>query len=186
MNENPGKELRTARLRLVAASAEMVAAAVDDRSRLATILKATIPKSWPGNDLAEVLPQFHERMTQDAAFEHWIVWFWILRGDSRRGDILIGDGGFMGLPDGDGRVEIGYSILPEFRRRGYGREGVAGMVGAAFALPEVATVMADTEKDNEASIRLLEGLGFCRILGAGSTSHTWFALTRGEFERHIQ
>lgn len=186
MNKNPEKELRTARLRLVAASAEMVAAAMDDRSRLATMVKASIPESWPGNDLAEVLPQFYKRMIQDTAFEHWVVWFWILRGESGQGDILIGDGGFMGLPDADGRVEIGYSILPEFRRRGYGREGVAGMVGAAFALPEVATVMAETEKDNDASIRLLESLNFCRILGAGSTSHTWFALTRGEYERHIQ
>jgi [ribosomal protein S5]-alanine N-acetyltransferase len=186
MTNEPVTEVRTARLRLVAATAEMVKAAIEDRSRLAAILNASVPVGWPGGDLQEVLPQFHERMRADAAFERWVVWFWILRGDSKRSDVLIGDGGFMGLPDADGRVEIGYSIVPEFRRHGYASEGVMGLLDVAFALPEVATVMAETEKENIASIHVLERLGFCRIVGAGTTARTWFALTRGEYERRTE
>lgn len=183
MTREPVTEVRTARLRLVPATAAMVKAAIDDRRKLAATLNVSIPDSWPGDDLREVLPEFHEQMQANAAFERWVVWFWILRGDAGWDDELIGDGGFMGLPDADGRVEIGYSIVPEHRRRGYGREGVAGMLGTAFAFPEIETVMAETEKENVASIRVLESLGFCRIVGAGTTSKAWFALTRGEYER---
>ncbi|MDD4050453.1 MAG: GNAT family N-acetyltransferase [candidate division Zixibacteria bacterium] len=181
MKKSPTSEVRTARLRLIPGTAAMVKAAVDNHVRLADFLGASIPKTWPGDDLRDVLPQFHERMVEDSAFENWVVWFWVSRGDSG-GDVLVGDGGFMGLPDEDGTVEIGYSILPEFRRQGYAREGVAGLLAVAFGIREIDTVMAETEKDNAASIHLLEKLGFCRMLGAGETGTVWFALTRRTYE----
>ncbi len=179
-------EVHTVRLRLIPGTAAMVKAAVEDHARLAELLGASIPAPWPGKDLREVLPQFHDRMMEDTALENWVVWFWVRRGDQGAGDMLIGDGGFMGLPDANGSVEIGYSVLPSFRRQGYAREGVAGLLAVAFDRAEIKTVMAETVNDNAASIGVLERLGFCRIGGAGETATAWFALTRTEYERRLK
>jgi RimJ/RimL family protein N-acetyltransferase len=181
VKKDPMREVQTARLRLIPGTTDMVKAAIDDHIRLAGLLGASIPGAWPGHDLREVLPQFHQRMVEDAAFENWVVWFWVLRRETG-GDILVGDGGFMGLPDDDGRVEIGYSILPDYRRRGYAREGVEGLLKVAFGIRGIDTVMAETEKSNAASIRLLEKLGFARMAGAEGTDTLWFALTRQVYE----
>jgi [ribosomal protein S5]-alanine N-acetyltransferase len=178
-------EVLTARLRLIPATAAMVGAAVDDHDRLADYLAASIPRTWPRGDLREVLPHFHERMMEDRALENWVLWFWVRRGDGDGGDVLIGDGGFMGLPDGNGSVEIGYSILSIFRRQGYAQEGVTGLLSVAFDRPGIKTVMAETEGSNVASIGLLEKLGFCGIRGADETSTRWFALPRTEYERRF-
>ena len=48
---------------------------------------------------------------------------------------LVGNGGFKGPPSASGVVEIGYSILPAFQRRGFATEAARCLMAAAFALP---------------------------------------------------
>ena len=63
-------------------------------------------------------------------------------------------------PDANGGVEIGYSIVPERRRRGYAREAVDGWLAHAFADPRVTSVVAHTLVDLEPSIAVLRSAGF--------------------------
>lgn len=69
--------------------------------------------------------------------------------------------GFHGPPR-DGTLEIGYSIVRAYRRRGYATEAAHALLAWALRQGEVETVVARCEEDNEASIGTLERLGFSR------------------------
>ncbi len=76
---------------------------------------------------------------------------------------VVGNAGFHGPPDDAGMVEIGYSILPEYRRRGYGRAAVAALLGEAAESPDVRTVRASISPDNVASLTLARSFGFVQV-----------------------
>jgi ribosomal-protein-alanine N-acetyltransferase len=76
---------------------------------------------------------------------------------------LCGGGGFIGAPDAEGTVEIGYAIVPERQRRGYASETVEAWVAWAFAHPEVSRVIAHTLPGLAPSIGLLEKTGFAYV-----------------------
>jgi RimJ/RimL family protein N-acetyltransferase len=75
---------------------------------------------------------------------------------------VVGDVGFVGPPDENGAVEVGYSVVPERRRRGYATEAARAVVRWALDVPTVSVVVAACEADNVASIRTLERIGFVR------------------------
>jgi [ribosomal protein S5]-alanine N-acetyltransferase len=75
---------------------------------------------------------------------------------------VVGSGGFKGFPVA-GRVEIGYGVAAGARGRGVATEGVRGLLQAAFAEPDVATVCAETAVDNPASRRVVEKAGFRHV-----------------------
>ena len=59
-------------------------------------------------------------------------------------------------------VEVGYEVLPAFRRRGYAREALA--IIEAFAAREGARVVrASVSPENAASIALIERAGYLHV-----------------------
>ena len=97
------------------------------------------------------------------------VWF-IERKDGCR----IGDLCFKGLPP-DGRVEIGYGLLPEYWGQGYATEAVVAMVAWARTQPGVTAVEAEAEASNLASLRVLEKSGFVPtgVIGEEGPRFVW-------------
>lgn len=83
----------------------------------------------------------------------------IVVGDDR---VVVGHAGFHGPPDDDGMVEVGYSVLPEHRRRGHARAALAALI--AFARERGArTVRASISPDNAASQALVASFGFAHV-----------------------
>jgi ribosomal-protein-alanine N-acetyltransferase len=80
---------------------------------------------------------------------------------------LLGICGFKGRPDEAGSVEIGYSILRQFRANGYATEAVARLVKWAFSHQNVTEVSAETLPHLRQSIRVMEKNGFT-LTGPGS------------------
>ena len=80
----------------------------------------------------------------------------------RESAIVVGDIGFFGPPDAAGVLEVGYSIVPDRRRRGYASEAASALVTWALDQPGVQTIVAGCDADNAASIRTLERVGFRR------------------------
>jgi ribosomal protein S18 acetylase RimI-like enzyme len=78
-------------------------------------------------------------------------------------DLVVGTVGFKAAPD-QGRVEVGYGLVPSVRGRGLATEAVRGLIAAA-AERGVTEVVAETLVDNWASRRVLEKLGFVRTGG---------------------
>lgn len=57
-------------------------------------------------------------------------------------------------------VELGYSVDPAFRRRGYARAALELLLARAAREPTVRTVRATISPDNEASRNLVLQYGF--------------------------
>lgn len=150
--------LTTSRLRMVPFTVELVRAAVGDRMALSALLAAQVPPEWPGPDFAEMLQFEAERLVRDPERGQWggVI---IHAADH----ILIGDMGFKGAPDEQGTVEIGYSIIPEYRGQGFAPEMARALIEWAFSQAGVVRVTAECESDNQGSIRVLEKLGMQRL-----------------------
>jgi RimJ/RimL family protein N-acetyltransferase len=87
----------------------------------------------------------------------------------RADDLLVGDC-MLALDAGDpANAEIGYTLAPTHRGRGYAVEAAQTVLGYAFERHEVALVRAVTDTRNLASIAVAERLGM-RLVGTVHTS----------------
>lgn len=75
----------------------------------------------------------------------------------------VGHAGFHGPPDESGMVEVGYTVDPTHRRRGYAREMLRLLLARAAEEPAVRTVRASISPDNVASMGTMRGFGFRRV-----------------------
>ena len=92
----------------------------------------------------------------DKNFHFATLWTMILKSELK----MVGDLCFVGAPDPLGEIEIGYGTYEDFTGKGYMTEAVGGMIGWAKTKPEVLAIVASTDKDNPASIRVLQKNGF--------------------------
>lgn len=76
---------------------------------------------------------------------------------------VVGRVNFHDRPDPDGMVEIGYTIHPGHRRRGYGRELAMAMWTWAAARADVTMLRASVSPDNAASLAIVTGAGFVEV-----------------------
>ena len=167
--------LETARLRLVPGDATLLRTEGEGPKALSSKLGAELPENWPPETMRPVHSQFLQQLEQVPKSVGWLTWYWLLK---RPPALLIGCGGFKGPPQQDGRVEIGYSVLPSHQNRGYATEAAGALIDWAFSRPQVTKIVAETECDNFPSIRVLEKLNFVN-LKEGSSSRTFlFELKR--------
>ncbi len=159
--------IETARLRLVPVTLAYVSGRPDDRATLAREIGAEVPESWPPELWDQQAQDWCKRILEAEPSTPWIPRCIVLR-EPR--PIACGVVGFA-APDADGRVLIGYGVLPELRRRGYAAEALAGVVAFALADPRVRVIFGDTYPDLIASIRTMERNGF-RLAGAGEEEGT--------------
>ncbi len=159
--------IMTPHLELVAGTATFSQAELNDRSRFAALLEARVPEDWPPplNDEAS-MTWYANFLAENPEGVGWGLWYFVRRqpGQER---LLLGNGGFKGMPAPDGTVEIGYSIIPAHQRHGYASEAVRGLLAWAWRHATVRRVLAETFPDLTPSIRVLEKAGFTHI-GPGS------------------
>jgi len=150
--------IRTLRLSIIPTDLQYLEMVLNDRDQLAARLGVTVPESYP--ESADAVPWFRGLMRDDPSLLGWLH-FHAIHNEER---VLIGDGGFKGKPNPAGLVEIGYSIVPEHRRRGFATEIASGLIEYAFSHPEVMAVTAQTGVSNLGSIKVLEHTGM-NIIG---------------------
>ena len=151
--------LRTRRLDLFPCSVEVAQSIVRNRADMETLLGVRVPDDWPAQDLQEILLFYAQQLEADPSLLGWGIWLMIHRAERT----IIGDLGFKGRPDREGTVEIGYSVVPAYRRQGYAFEAVQALIGWAFAQQGVKRIIAECTIDNAPSIRILEKLGMHRL-----------------------
>ena len=69
---------------------------------------------------------------------------------------MVGDLCFVGEPNEEGKVEIGYGTYENFWGMGFMTEAVGGMIDWAKKQLNVKSILASTDKNNPASFAVLQ------------------------------
>jgi len=167
------------RLRLVAATVELMQADLAGQAALSRALDAIVPGEWPPDLFDRPAVKYGIRQLQNRAEAGWSFWY-LLRPENGKWR-LVGICGFKGRPDALGSVEIGYSILASYRNKGYASEAVSRLVEWAFTHHGVNEVSAETLPHLSQSIRVLEKNGFIRAGSGAEYGQVRYAIGRGSF-----
>jgi RimJ/RimL family protein N-acetyltransferase len=159
------RTLESRRMILVSATTDLVRADLQDAALLGEMLDASVPANWPP-DLYDREPmEYSLRQLADPAEHGWSSWYLLT---SEAGILtVLGIVGFKGRPNAAGSVEIGYSVLSQFRNRGFATEAVERLVTWAFSHQSVVEVCAETLPHLKQSIRVMQKNGFV-YTGPGS------------------
>jgi [ribosomal protein S5]-alanine N-acetyltransferase len=164
---DPPARIATSRLELVAATVALLDAELASNGELARLIGADVPEGWPPGEYDRpAIGHFRDRLRENPAAAGWYGWYAVQRPAAGEPAMLVGAGGFFGPPDGEGTLEIGYSIVPAFEGKGLATELVNALVGFAFSDGRVSRIIAHTSPANIGSIRVLDKAGFAEV-GAG-------------------
>lgn len=156
--------IESPRLQLVGADSALLRAELAGPTALAVELGAAVPSQWPPEFLDEGAIRWTlaaaDQMAADAV---WRMYYMLLKGDART---VVGTCGYKFPPDEQGRVEVGYSVVPAWQRRGLATEAVRALM--AQSVEHGATEMfAQTLPDLLASKRVMQKCGMT-LTGPGS------------------
>ncbi|MFD2286123.1 GNAT family N-acetyltransferase [Pedobacter petrophilus] len=146
----------TDRLILIPFTTEILTSIENDEGALLKANKLVYSKGWPDEDALETFPKIKRNLalvTLPTGFESWLI----VKED---GLAIIGDAGFKGRPDHDGRIDLGYAIAAGERKNGYALEAAEGLMNWAFQQQGVRAVTASCLKSNAGSAKLLQKLAF--------------------------
>lgn len=154
--------ITTPRLELIAATTALLEMELASPQRLGVALGVQVPDGWPPGEYDEhAIRWLLERLSAQPEAAGWFAWYALLKAESDGAmPHLVAAGGYTGPPTEDGEVELGYSVVPAFGKRGIATEMVAALVGRAIAAERVTRVIAHTFPANIGSIRVLEKNGF--------------------------
>jgi [ribosomal protein S5]-alanine N-acetyltransferase len=98
------------------------------------------------------------------------LWSVILKAEQQ----MVGDLCFMGMPDEQGAIEVGYGTYEAFWGRGLMTEALGGLLRWAEQQPGVRMVTAKTEPSNAASYAVLAKNGFQKTAEGEGVYHWVF------------
>ncbi len=151
----------TSRLELVSISPSFLEALLAGRPFIAEgIARLSLPRGWPDEHDERFLHVRLQDMRDDPDTQRWLVRAMVIRRDPLRP--MIGHVGFHGPPK-DGALELGYTVMPQYRRQGYAREAALGMMDWAAREHAINRFLVSISPDNEPSLALAEKMGFQRI-----------------------
>jgi RimJ/RimL family protein N-acetyltransferase len=122
-------------------------------------LAVALPPGWPDEDIEHLVRLRLGQMVEEPESQRWLVRALVRRRDG----VMVGHAGFHGPPGSHGlapdAAELGYTVFPSYRGRGYATE-------AAVALMEWAEgegarrFVASVAPGNEPSLAIVRKLGF--------------------------
>jgi [ribosomal protein S5]-alanine N-acetyltransferase len=84
--------------------------------------------------------------------------FWIVI--EKISKTIVAELGFKGAPDKAGEIEIGYGTFPDHCNKNFMTEAVDGMIKWAKQRPDVHFILVETDKENIASIKIVQKNNF--------------------------
>ncbi len=154
-------QIETPRLLLMQAGADVLRADIKGREALAAALSVAVSSEWPPSSEYDegAINYMIALLGREPDAYDWGFRYIVLKAPTQ---MLIGAGGYTG-PAKDGAIEIGYSICPSMRRRGFASECTRGLVDHAFRASAVDRVIAHTLPTLVSSIGVLEKNGFACV-----------------------
>ena len=165
--------LKTKRLRIVPLPVEQLYLLSTDISRLEKDMGLNPSGYTPDEHLQQAIESMYRLTLEHPDSYFWYTnWQIILISENKS----IGSAGFKGGPDDNGGVEIGYGINEGYCGNGYITEAVNALCKWALEQQDVNCVIAETEKDNVASHRVLEKNGMIKYKEV--TNSFWWKLKK--------
>lgn len=131
-----------------------------DRARLESLTGVSFPIPLvPPPLMADALPFFRDRLRDAPTEAPW----WARLLVDREAGLAIGSAGFVGPPDAEGIVTLGYAVYPAYQGRGYATEAARALVAWALARPRVRGVRATIPPGNAASRWVAEPAGLAQM-----------------------
>jgi RimJ/RimL family protein N-acetyltransferase len=151
--------IETPRLLLITVTEAMLRAD-QKKDGLGALLGAVVPSTWPPQYWDDrAIDYLYERIHRNPLYRGWCRYV-ALKQAAGALPVLIGGCGCTESPETLEEVELGYSILKEFRRHGYVTEAINGLVPWIFRYSPVQSVCAQTYPHLAASIGVLRKCGF--------------------------
>ncbi|MFJ5562308.1 GNAT family N-acetyltransferase [Lysinibacillus xylanilyticus] len=149
-------ELSTKRLRLIPLNAKFLDILINDEQSLAIELSVSSKKAFLDEELRQAL-KF--RLSKVLENEQNYIWYtnWLIV--SKEENCIVGGIMLKGLPNEQGEVVIGYYTFPQYQGKGYMTETVRMMKDWLLRQSKVKYVIADTDKKNIASHKVLRKAG---------------------------
>ncbi len=126
----------------------------------AAMLGAALPEDWPAGREQTLRFRLAD-LAADSSAQPWLLRAIVLRAERR----MIGHVGFHDPPGPERRVEVGYSVYPEYRRQGYALEAVEALFTWATTEHGITRFRASVSPTNVASLALVRKLGFTQTGG---------------------
>jgi [ribosomal protein S5]-alanine N-acetyltransferase len=121
--------------------------------------------SFPDDQLSITAVRLKD-VSDDADYLPWSLRVMALKPSLR----FVGYFNFHSKPNADylkelapGAVEMGYFVLPEFRRRGLAEEAALGMMDWAARIHGITRIVVSISPENAPSVAMARKLGFARI-----------------------
>jgi RimJ/RimL family protein N-acetyltransferase len=160
----------------------------NDRATIAKVAPYAVPEHFPSrtnerrdgrDELTRFLTLRREQLARDPARYPWSLRAIVLRAERR----MIGFVNFHGAPGvndvgAPDALELGWSVFPEDRRKGYATETAAALMEWATRVHGIRRFISATTPDNVPSLRVHEKLGFART-GEVVDGEIIFELRRG-------
>jgi ribosomal-protein-alanine N-acetyltransferase len=154
--------IRSPRLDLRLLSVEAIDAVLaGDGERVSALVDFALPEGFPDEGATEFLAFRRSQLVGDPAWAPWLARAIVRRDDG----VLVGTATFHGPPGindiaADDAAEVGYTILPEHRNRGYATEAAWAMMEWAHHEHGVRRFISGIAPDNAPSLRVIHKLGF--------------------------
>jgi RimJ/RimL family protein N-acetyltransferase len=149
--------IHTERLDLVLMTPDQLAALA--LGEPATDPAATLSAEWR-DDVRRLAERRLQQIGEHPDHAPWLLRAIVLRQGERP---AIGHINFHGPPNERGVPEVGYSLLPGFRGRGYAIEAVGGLFDWARTEYGISRFRASIAPDNARSQNLVAKLGFVKV-----------------------
>ncbi|MFE3575841.1 GNAT family N-acetyltransferase [Lysinibacillus sp. NPDC059133] len=149
-------ELSTKRLRLIPLNAEYLDLLINEEETLEIELSLNSKEVFLDEELRQALKFRLSKVLED---EENYIWYtnWLIV--SKEKNCIVGGIMLKGLPNEQGEVVIGYYTFPQYQGKGYMTETVRMMKDWLLRQSNVKYVVADTDKNNIASHKVLQKAG---------------------------
>lgn len=150
-------ELNTNRLKIIPLDAENYRLYIENPNKMEEKLGLKITnKIWDKNVKGAFQCRFKKVVENGEQYLWETVWIVINKEENCEVASLM----IKGYPNEKGDVIIGYGTEDPYQNKGYMTEAVQGLIKWIFTNPKALSIVADTDKTNIASHRVLEKNGF--------------------------
>jgi RimJ/RimL family protein N-acetyltransferase len=149
--------LEAERLSLIPLQAHSLALSLVDYGKMQTELGLSVTRAiLEDEEMRYAMSVRLRKVLEDVDHYLWLTnWAIVLKEKNE----IIGYIMLKGLPNEAGEVITGYDIDEEYRRKGFATEALNRLIQWIFENPRALSLIADTEKNNIPSCKLLEHIG---------------------------